>query len=711
MDDRVFALDIGTRSVVGLVIESTARGYKVLAAEIEEHRHRSMLDGQIHDIPQVAEVVSRVKQRLEQRLKTGLTKVAVAAAGRSLKTERGRARRELVGQGALDREGVLALEVEAVIEAQRLLDGDGMGGSYHYVGYSLVNYFLDGAVMTNLIGQTGNYGEVEVIATFLPRVVVDSLYEVVSRAGLEVASLTLEPIAAINVVIPQGMRQLNLALVDIGAGTSDIAVTEGGTIVGYAMVPAAGDEVTERLCQACLLDFTTGEQVKRQISQSEWVEFVDAIGSKHRVQTGELIKELNPVINDLAGQVAEKILEINGRAIQAVICIGGGSLTPGLMEKLAHHLSIPANRVAIRSRESLTLPVGGGKKLSGPQAVTPLGIAVTALFSGGMAFTHVLVNNRPVRFFSSQTFTVADALVSAGLDTRRLYGKPGRGMSVEVNGKIVLLRGGPGTPAVITVNGCQASLDACLQSGDRMEVIPPRDGQPAAGAVRDILPSSSGRAITFNGTPVKLEPQVWVNDQLVEMDHVLEDNARIKYSHCETVGDVLNSQGKERQADEFCVYNYILNDVNKTIRYPRYSLTVNDQPASMEQPVVQGDRLAMSQTPEPEIRVVDVLEETGWQSRPMQVKVNGDTLTLPSSMSAISLNGLEAGLYSPVKDGDVLNVGEGESNLIFSDIFRYIEFNASIPQGSGRLILMINGENGQFTTPLHDGDALEIRWE
>lgn len=83
------------------------------------------------------------------------------------------------------------------------------------------------------------------VATFLPSEVVDSLYAVMQKAGLEVASMTLEPIAALNAAIPADLRLLNLALVDIGAGTSDIAVCRDGSVVGYTMATVAGDEITE----------------------------------------------------------------------------------------------------------------------------------------------------------------------------------------------------------------------------------------------------------------------------------------------------------------------------------------------------------------------------------------------------------------------------------------------------------------------------------
>ena len=90
--------------------------------------------------------------------------------------------------------------------------------------------------MTSLEGHTGQVLEAAVVATFLPSEVVDSLYAVMVEAGLEVASLTLEPIAALNAAIPEDIRLLNLALVDIGAGTTDIALCRDGGVVGLSLM-------------------------------------------------------------------------------------------------------------------------------------------------------------------------------------------------------------------------------------------------------------------------------------------------------------------------------------------------------------------------------------------------------------------------------------------------------------------------------------------
>ena len=87
--DLIFALDIGTRSVVGVVGKSAGDRFKVLDIEQAEHGKRSMMDGQIDDIKQVAALAQTVTGRLEARLGVKLERVCVAAAGRALRTQRG----------------------------------------------------------------------------------------------------------------------------------------------------------------------------------------------------------------------------------------------------------------------------------------------------------------------------------------------------------------------------------------------------------------------------------------------------------------------------------------------------------------------------------------------------------------------------------------------------------------------------------------------
>lgn len=101
--DLIYALDIGTRSVIGLLARQEQDKMRVLEVERRPHERRTMLDGQIEDIRQVAKVVSEVTKSLEERSGRKLERACVAAAGRALRNGAGR-----VLSGALrsgDREG------------------------------------------------------------------------------------------------------------------------------------------------------------------------------------------------------------------------------------------------------------------------------------------------------------------------------------------------------------------------------------------------------------------------------------------------------------------------------------------------------------------------------------------------------------------------------------------------------------------------------
>ena len=84
---QIFALDIGTRSIIGIVGQEEKGRFHVAAIEKEEHGRRAMLDGQIVEIQQVAEVAKAVVRRLEAKTQTQLKRVCVAAAGRALRSQ------------------------------------------------------------------------------------------------------------------------------------------------------------------------------------------------------------------------------------------------------------------------------------------------------------------------------------------------------------------------------------------------------------------------------------------------------------------------------------------------------------------------------------------------------------------------------------------------------------------------------------------------
>ena len=262
-DEYVFGLDIGTRNVVGTVGKMVDDEFHVICEVIKQHKTRAMLDGQIHNIARVSEVVAEVKEELEAKIGQPLTNVCIAAAGRVLVTETTTVTYEYPEETVVQDEDLHTLDLMGIDQAKKQLDEKAdQKYKFYCVGYSVVKYYLNGEPFGSLEGHKAEEISEDIIVTFLPEDVVDGLYTAVNRAGLEVANLTLEPIAAMNVAIPENYRMLNIALVDVGAGTSDLCITKDGSIAAYGMIPYAGDELTEVIVQAYLVDFATAEQIK-----------------------------------------------------------------------------------------------------------------------------------------------------------------------------------------------------------------------------------------------------------------------------------------------------------------------------------------------------------------------------------------------------------------------------------------------------------------
>ncbi|GAA4717225.1 cell division protein FtsA [Brevibacillus fulvus] len=712
-EGTIFALDIGTRSVVGLIVEPLGDKFRVIDCAIQEHSERSMLDGQIHDIVAVAEVIQQVKERLAEK-HGPLTKVAVAAAGRSLRTRRATAEMEIRQHVAFSRDDVLTLEFTAVQEAQAQLAqelNDLDSTRYYCVGYSVVRYLLDDEPIGSLIDQHGDTASVEVIATFLPRIVVDSLLAALKRCDLEMSALTLEPIAAINVLIPPTMRRLNIALIDIGAGTSDVALTEEGTITAYGMVPVAGDEITDALMNAFLLDFPMAEQVKRSLNGNETVTFQDILGIDHTLPSAEIVAAIDGEINKLAQKIAEKILELNGRAPQAVMLIGGGSLTPKLTEKVAGMLELPAARVAVRGADAIQQFVESHPLINGPEFVTPVGIAVAAR-RHPLKYITVTVNELQLRIFDLRKMNVGDALIAAGLDIRRLHGRPGLAMTVTMNGRMRIIPGEHGTAASITKNGEPVGLDAPIDNEDKIVVIRGTDGKDAQALVADVCGNSPLIELSINGQAVCLEPLVFINGVEQSTETPLADRDQVEIRMPQTIAEALRQTGFHPLEAE--TLKFRLN--GQEFEWPRHEIHLlqNGRPASLQQPIQPGDEIVYEQHPLPLPAIKQVIPPEEWIQEEVHVMFNEQRVAVKTGQLDITMNGNPVTADATLTDGAIITVKALPGKPpVFSDVFRFVEVSLVQPEGSGvmRLITRVNGEDATFQTEIKSGDKLELYWE
>lgn len=563
----VFALDIGTRTVIGVVAEYDGEKLTVMDHELMEHPGRAMMDGQVEDIAQVAELIGQVKSRLEARLKTTLTKVSVAAAGRMLRTVRVKASRETAGGIKIDESFILGLEGEALEQAQEQAENGaaaGASGKFYCVGYSIVGYEMDGARVTNLLGHTVSTASVELIAAFLPYSVVEGLYAVVDMNGLEVTSLTLEPIAALNVLIPQELRLLNLALVDIGAGTSDIAICKDGAVFAYDMATIAGDELTETVIKKYLVDFESAEQMKRELSQNgatRDIVYQDVLGLENAVSRAELTEALMPTIEQLALEIAARARAANGgEAPAAMFLVGGGSQIIGLGELIAKELELQPGKVAVGARRQLKNVNINSDDMRGPEYITPLGIALTSVTSETFNFFGVTINEKRFKLLNTSEMRMMDVLVMAGYKTSQLLGSSGRALIFTLNGQQKTIKGGLPRHAELYINAKPASMDTMVRPGDSISLVEAEDGQNASAKVMDAVELHRPGSVTITdnakggGMPpieIILGTHVIINGKDANANTQINARDRLETREVRTLSDICGILKLDKSAVTF----------------------------------------------------------------------------------------------------------------------------------------------------------------
>lgn len=672
-DRLIFALDTGTRSVVGALGLWEGEVFTVIDYEQHPHKTRAMRDGQIEDIGQVAQAIQAVKTALEQRWDVKLTRASIAAAGRALKTVTAEFEQDIPIDAPITGEQIRSIEYGAISAALDLFcqddeensddstdhSGDSTDRSddstdrsddcnndhnnrsgdcndceiaiqpsdFSCVGYSVSGYWLDGYPISNLEGHRGKRMKTGVIAAFLPQSVVRSLYAATSQCGLQVSSLTLEPIAAIQAIVPGDLRLLNLAIVDIGAGTSDIAVTQNGSVVAYDMVTLAGDEITEALMHRCLTDFDTAEQIKLALckknsekptsladrkSTRESIPFTDILGNACSIDISDVMEAIEPATEALCSGITDCITQINGAPPAAVFLIGGGSQLEGLACRVAAKLGLPENRVALGGTRPYPHIRVCSEQLLSPEFVTPLGIGAVSTLIQENDYLSVQINQQKVMIPGTGSIKIIDALLLAGIRSSSLMGRTPPSLVFYKNNQPQTYRSTPSLPGELYCNGIPATLNTQIRQGDQITLIPAKNGVAPQIYLADICEFKEDVICTVNGLPCAPDYRICP-----------QDDVRI----------------------------------------------FSPKPA------------AQPQTEASESSAVRVSADDQEPARQLRIQLNGQWITVDQPAAG---------------------------SLYFVDLLNYVNIDPKKPNGNP--VLLLNEREAAYLDPINDGDRAEIRW-
>lgn len=332
--DLIVGLDIGTSKVVAVVAELLPDGrYEVIG--MGQHDSKGLKKGVVINIESTVASIQRALEEAELMADCKIRTVFTGIAGSHIQSFNSS------GMVAIKDREVTATDVARVIDTAKAVNIPTDQQILHVLPQEFI---VDGQEdVREPLGMSGIRLEVKVHIVTGAVSAAQNIIKCVRRCGLEVQDLVLQPLASSTAVLTEDEKELGVALVDIGGGTTDIAIFTGGAIRHTAVVPIAGDQITNDIAMALRTPTTDAEELKlgygvaKQVlvDPHEQVE-VPGIGERgpRTIARQSLSAVIEPRVEELFAMVQHKIRESGYEELlsSGIVLTGGTSLMPGIAE-------------------------------------------------------------------------------------------------------------------------------------------------------------------------------------------------------------------------------------------------------------------------------------------------------------------------------------------------------------------------------------------
>ncbi len=441
----------------------------------------------------------------------------------------------------------------------------------------------------------------------------------------------------------------------------------------------------------------------------------------------EILDSIQDTIDEITEEIAQRIHQINERPPSAIFCIGGGCQIPRFVDSLAQKLDLPNERVAIKGVESLDGVRFEKNPLIGPEFITPLGIGYTKVIQHHQDFVQVLVNDLPVRLLNAKTLKVSDALIIAGFNARKLLSERGESFNVFINGEERRIAGAYGEPAKIWINGVPAGLGSEIKNQDRIVVEPATSGEQNKVKLQELIDLTASVRVGYKR--INLIQLVRVNGTFQLGDYIVSPNDDIQYRVLKTAEDlaqVLQLSHAEgmfiRNGEKLLPDDIIKNKdkllINKdALKYSEnVSLQVNYSSALENRRGVDvKENIGNDDLQEVRNQVTTTeyhdtkYENMEYEDVEYEYSEQMDDGELEELVVRPRFDLVQTYDYVLVVNGKTIEITEFDREMVFVDVFNYIDFDLKTPKGIPKLIL--NGMPAKYTDKLKSGDVIEIGWK
>ncbi len=378
----IVGLDIGTTKV-GVIIGKVSENETLNIIGVGVANSAGLRRGMVLNIGKTCQSVREAVEQAELMSGVSVQDVYVGIAGAHIHSKNSR------GIVAITRKGNVITEedVDRVIEAARAIPLAKEREVLHVVPRAFV--VDEQAGISDPVGMTGVRleGEIHIVTGDVQR--IRSLARAVEGAGLRIADVVLEPLASSMAVLEEDDKELGVVMVDIGGGTTDIAVFYHGSICHTASIPIGGDLVTADIATGLHTVKARAEELKTKFGNAMMAlvpaDDVFVLPSLAGIESREISRrDLAAIIEPRMAEIFEQVLlELQSlRLLEhlsagGVVLTGGGSLLPGAAELGTQILGLPVRRGAPKGFGGLT------DAASSPKHATGVGLALYGLANGG----------------------------------------------------------------------------------------------------------------------------------------------------------------------------------------------------------------------------------------------------------------------------------------------------------------------------------------
>ncbi len=328
------ALDIGTSKIVAIVAEVTPDGALEILG-LGQHPSKGLKKGVVVNIEATVTGIQRALEEAELMADVKIRDVLTGIAGSHIKSFNSH------GMVAIKDKEVSQFDVDRVVETARAVN---IPMDQQILHILTQEFIIDGQEdVREPVGMSGVRLEVKVHIVTGAVSAAQNIMKCVRRCGLEVRDLVLQPLASAIAVLSQDEKDLGVCLVDIGGGTTDIAVFTGGAIRHTAVIPIAGDQITNDIAMALRTPTKDAEDIKmahgcalRQLASVNDVIEVPGVGDREPRQMSRqtLAEVIEPRVEELYSLIQRELRASGFEELlsSGIVLTGGSAAMQGMVE-------------------------------------------------------------------------------------------------------------------------------------------------------------------------------------------------------------------------------------------------------------------------------------------------------------------------------------------------------------------------------------------